>query len=38
LPGNGANIFRDHDNIQGTTDVGLDVTSFPFYYGLTEGA
>jgi formate dehydrogenase major subunit len=36
--GNGANIFRGHDNVQGTTDIGLDVTSLPCYYGLTEGA
>jgi formate dehydrogenase major subunit len=36
--GNGANIFRGHDNVQGTTDIGLDVTSLPLYYGLTEGA
>jgi len=36
--GAGANIFRGHDNVQGATDIGLDVTSLPFYYGLTEGA
>jgi formate dehydrogenase major subunit len=36
--GNGANIFRGHDNVQGATDVGLDVTTLPFYYGLDEGA
>jgi formate dehydrogenase major subunit len=36
--GNGANIFRGHDNVQGTTDIGLDVTSLPLYYGLDEGA
>jgi formate dehydrogenase major subunit len=36
--GNGANIFRGHDNVQGATDMGLDVTSLPLYYGLTEGA
>jgi formate dehydrogenase major subunit len=36
--GNGANIFRGHDNVQGTTDLGLDVTSLPLYYGLDEGA
>ena len=34
--GNGANIFRGHDNVQGATDLGLDVTSLPLYYGLTE--
>ncbi|MBS3651041.1 molybdopterin-dependent oxidoreductase, partial [Pseudaminobacter sp. 19-2017] len=37
-PGTGANIFRGHDNVQGATDIGLDVTTLPFYYGLTEGA
>jgi formate dehydrogenase major subunit len=37
-PGMGANIFRGHDNVQGATDVGLDVTTLPFYYGLAEGA
>jgi formate dehydrogenase major subunit len=37
-PGKGANIFRGHDNVQGATDVGLDVTSLPFYYGVVEGA
>jgi len=37
-PGTGANIFRGHCNVQGATDVGLDVTSLPFYYGLVEGA
>jgi formate dehydrogenase major subunit len=36
--GGGANIFRGHDNVQGATDVGLDVTTLPFYYGLTEAA
>ena len=37
-PGTGANIFRGHDNVQGATDVGLDVVTLPFYYGLVEGA
>ncbi|KAA2236576.1 formate dehydrogenase subunit alpha [Salinarimonas soli] len=37
-PGAGANIFRGHTNVQGATDVGLDVTTLPFYYGLAEGA
>jgi formate dehydrogenase major subunit len=36
--GTGANIFRGHDNVQGATDVGLDIVTLPFYYGLTEGA
>jgi formate dehydrogenase major subunit len=36
--GNGANIFRGHDNVQGATDVGLDVTTLPFYYGLDQNA
>ncbi len=37
-PGTGANIFRGHDNVQGATDVGLDIVTLPFYYGVTEGA
>jgi formate dehydrogenase major subunit len=37
-PGCGANIFRGHTNVQGATDLGLDVTTLPLYYGLTEGA
>ena len=37
-PGMGANIFRGHDNVQGATDVGLDIVTLPFYYGLTENA
>src|SRR5262249_23425104 len=36
--GGGANIFRGHDNVQGATDVGLDIVTLPFYYGLTDGA
>ena len=36
--GNGANIFRGHDNVQGATDLGLDVTTLPLYYGLAEDA
>jgi formate dehydrogenase major subunit len=36
--GAGANIFRGHTNVQGATDLGLDVTSLPLYYGLTEEA
>jgi formate dehydrogenase major subunit len=36
--GTGANIFRGHDNVQGATDLGLDVTTLPLYYGLDEGA
>jgi len=37
-PGTGANILRGHDNVQGATDVGLDIVTLPFYYGLIEGA
>ena len=36
--GTGANIFRGHCNVQGATDVGLDVVTLPFYYGLDENA
>jgi len=28
----------NHDNVQGATDVGLDIVTLPFYYGLAEGA
>ncbi|QJE73478.1 formate dehydrogenase subunit alpha [Aerophototrophica crusticola] len=38
VEGGGANIFRGHCNVQGATDLGLDVTTLPAYYGLTEGA
>jgi formate dehydrogenase major subunit len=37
-PGTGANIFRGHCNVQGATDMGLDVQNLPLYYGLVEGA
>ncbi len=37
-PGFGANIFRGHTNVQGATDLGLDVTTLPLYYGVTESA
>lgn len=36
--GSGANIFRGHCNVQGATDLGLDIVTLPLYYGLTEGA
>jgi formate dehydrogenase major subunit len=36
--GNGANPFRGHDNVQGASDMGLDITTLPLYYGLAEGA
>ena len=36
--GNGANPFRGHDNVQGASDMGLDITTLPLYYGLEEGA
>jgi formate dehydrogenase major subunit len=37
-PGTGANIFRGHTNVQGATDLGLDVTTLPAYYGIDEAA
>ena len=37
-PGTGANIFRGHTNVQGATDLGLDVVTLPLYYGLDDGA
>jgi formate dehydrogenase major subunit len=37
-PGTGANIFRGHTNVQGATDLGVDVVTLPLYYGLDEGA
>jgi formate dehydrogenase major subunit len=36
--GTGANIFRGHCNVQGATDLGLDIANLPLYYGLAEGA
>jgi formate dehydrogenase major subunit len=36
--GVGANIFRGHDNVQGATDLGVDIVTLPLYYGLVEGA
>jgi formate dehydrogenase major subunit len=36
--GTGANIFRGHCNVQGATDLGLDIGSLPLYYGLAPGA
>ncbi len=36
--GTGANIFRGHCNVQGATDLGLDVVTLPLYYGLDENA
>ncbi|QJP16841.1 formate dehydrogenase subunit alpha [Starkeya sp. ORNL1] len=36
--GAGANIFRGHTNVQGATDLGLDVITLPLYYGLSEEA
>jgi formate dehydrogenase major subunit len=35
-PGTGANIFRGHTNVQGATDLGLDISNLPLYYGLTK--
>ena len=37
-PGMGANIFRGHTNVQGATDLGLDIVTLPLYYGLAEGS
>ncbi len=37
-PGMGANIFRGHTNVQGATDLGVDIATLPLYYGLVEGA
>jgi formate dehydrogenase major subunit len=36
--GGGTNIFRGHCNVQGATDLGLDILNLPGYYGLTEQA
>src|SRR6195256_1246539 len=36
--GTGANISRGHTNVQGATDLGLDIVTLPLYYGLVEGA
>jgi len=34
----GTPIYRGHDNVQGATDLGVDASSLPGYYGLDEGA
>jgi formate dehydrogenase major subunit len=36
--GVGANIFRGHCNVQGATDLGLDIGTLPLYYGIAEPA
>src|SRR4051794_37289532 len=36
--GTGANIFRGHTNVQGATDLGLDIGTLPLYYGLAQPA
>jgi len=38
ISGGGTNIFRGHCNVQGATDLGLDVTTLPAYLGLDEAA
>ena len=38
FPGTGANIFRGHCNVQGATDLGVDIATLPLYYGLDDGA
>ena len=37
-PGTGANIFRGHTNVQGATDLGVDIGTLPLYYGLADPA
>ena len=36
--GGGTNIFRGHDNVQGSTDMCVLADSLPAYYGLAEGS
>ncbi|MDG5821699.1 molybdopterin-dependent oxidoreductase [Natronococcus sp. A-GB7] len=36
--GGGTPIFRGHDNVQGATDLGVDSSTLPGYYGLDEDA
>lgn len=38
VAGGGTNIFRGHDNVQGATDMGLDVSTLPGYYGIADGS
>lgn len=38
VPGGGTNVFRGHDNVQGATDLGMDSSTLPAYYGLGESA
>ncbi len=37
-PGTGANIFRGHTNVQGATDLGVDIGTLPLYYGIADPA
>ncbi|MFC6716814.1 molybdopterin-dependent oxidoreductase [Natrialbaceae archaeon GCM10025810] len=34
----GTPIFRGHDNVQGATDLGVDSSTLPGYYGLDQSA
>ncbi|MES3516713.1 MAG: molybdopterin-dependent oxidoreductase, partial [Natronomonas sp.] len=34
----GTPIYRGHNNVQGATDLGVDSSTLPGYYGLDEGA
>lgn len=36
--GGGTNIFRGHDNVQGSTDMCILADNLPAYYGLSDGA
>ena len=38
VAGGGTNIFRGHDNVQGATDLGLDVATLPGYYGIAPAS
>ena len=38
VAGGGTNIFRGHDNVQGATDLGLDVGTLPGYYGIAPAS
>lgn len=38
VSGGGTNIFRGHDNVQGATDLGLDIGTLPAYYGLAPAS
>src|SRR6202051_1794209 len=38
MTGHGGKLCTGHCNVEGTSALGLDILTLPFYYGLAEGA